>query len=230
VRVLVSVDMEGVAGVVAPEDVSPGQAAYERSRVYMTDEASAAVRGILAHEPDASVVVSDAHARFRNLLPDRLNRRCTLLSGSPRTNGMMTGIDGGVDAVCFVGYHARAGSSHSVLAHTVSGGTIGRVKVDGQELGEIGLNAALAAHSERWPCSPPAMTCSLARLRRSCLGSQPSQSSGLSATGPRRGCIPKSRVSGSKSRRKLRWQRVERFAHRTSMAPSISRSRCCGRS
>jgi D-amino peptidase len=146
VRVLVSVDMEGVAGVVAPEDVSPGQAAYERSRVYMTDEASAAVRGILAHEPDASVVVCDAHAGFRNLLPDRLDRRCTLLSGSPRTNGMMTGIDEGVDVVCFIGYHAKAGSSHSVLAHTVSGGTIGRVKVDGHELGEIGLNAALAAY------------------------------------------------------------------------------------
>jgi D-amino peptidase len=138
--------MEGVAGVVAPEDVSPGQAGYEQSRVYMTDEASAAVRGILTHEPDASVVVCDAHARYRNLLPHRLDRRCTLLRGSPRTNGMMTGIDGGVDAVCFVGYHARAGSSRSVLAHTVSGGTIGRVRVDGHELGEIGLNAALASY------------------------------------------------------------------------------------
>jgi D-amino peptidase len=146
VRVLVSVDMEGVAGVVAPEDISPGQAGYEQSCLYMTDEASAAVRGIFAYEPDASVVVCDAHARFRNLLPHRLDRRCTLLRGSPRTNGMMTGIDGGVDAVCFVGYHARAGASRSVLAHTMSGGTIGRVRVDGHELGEIGLNAALALH------------------------------------------------------------------------------------
>jgi D-amino peptidase len=146
VRVLVSVDMEGVAGVVAPEDVSPGQAEYERNRTYMTDEASAAVRGILACEPDASVVVCDAHARFRNLLPDRLDRRCTLLRGSPRTNGMMTGIDGDVDAVCFVGYHGRAGTARSVLAHTMSGATIAQVRCNGQELGELGLNAALAAH------------------------------------------------------------------------------------
>jgi D-aminopeptidase len=63
----------------------------------MTDEASAAVRGILAYEPGASVVVCDAHAGFRNLLPDRLARGCTLLRGSPRTHSMLTGIDGEVD-------------------------------------------------------------------------------------------------------------------------------------
>jgi D-amino peptidase len=117
----------------------------------MTDEASAAVRGILAAEPEASVVVCDAHAGFRNILPDRLARGCTLLRGSPRIDGMMTGIEAGVDAVCFVGYHGKAGTAHSVLAHTISGGTIARVRCNGQELGELGLNAALAAHYEAVP-------------------------------------------------------------------------------
>ena len=145
-RVLVSVDMEGVAGVVAPEDITPGHAEYERNRTYMTDEASAAVRGILAYDADASVVVCDAHAGFRNIVPDRLDRRCTLLRGSPRRNAMMTGIDANVDAVFFVGYHGKAGTAHSVLAHTVSGSAIARVRCNGQELGEFGLNAALAAH------------------------------------------------------------------------------------
>lgn len=146
VRVLVSVDMEGVAGVVAPEDIRPGHPEYERNRLYMTDEASAAVRGILDVDPDASVVVCDAHAAYRNLLPDRLARGCTLLRGSPRVNGMVTGLESGVDAVCFIGYHARAGTAHAVLAHTVSGGTIARVRCNGQELGEVGLNAALASY------------------------------------------------------------------------------------
>lgn len=145
-RILVSVDMEGVAGVVAPQDISPGNPEYERNRAAMTDEASAAVRGVLAAEPDASVVVCDAHAAYRNLLPDRLVRGCTLLRGAPRTHGMLTGIDAGVDAVCLVGYHGKAGTARSVLAHTVSGGTIARVRCDGQELGELGLNAALAAY------------------------------------------------------------------------------------
>ena len=145
-RVLISVDMEGIAGVVAPEDVSPGHAEYERNRTYMTDEASAAVRGVLAHEPAASVVVCDAHAGFRNVLPHRLARGATLLRGSPRRFSMMTGIDGGVDAVCFIGYHGRAGTAQSVLAHTVSGATIAQVRCNGRELGELGLNAALASH------------------------------------------------------------------------------------
>jgi D-amino peptidase len=57
---------------------------------------------------------------------------------------MMTGIDVTVGAVCFVGYHGRAGTARSVLAHTVSGGTIARLRCNGQELGELGLNAALA--------------------------------------------------------------------------------------
>ncbi|MBO1756721.1 M55 family metallopeptidase [Allobranchiibius sp. CTAmp26] len=144
-RVLVSVDMEGVAGVVDPQDISPGNAEYERNRGYMTDEASAAVRGVLAHDPAAEVVVCDAHAQFRNLIPDRLEQGCTLLRGSPRRLAMMTGIERGVDAVCFVGYHGRAGTPDSVLAHTISGGVIANVRCDGRELGELGLNAALAS-------------------------------------------------------------------------------------
>lgn len=87
-RVLISVDMEGVAGVVAPDDMSPGHAEYERNRTYMTNEASAAVRGILAYEPDASAVVCDSHAGYRNVLPDRLDRKCTLMS---RRSGVPVG-------------------------------------------------------------------------------------------------------------------------------------------
>ncbi len=143
-RVLVSVDMEGIAGVTAPADIRPGNAEYERNRVLMTDEASAAVRGVLIHDPDASVVVVDAHAAFRNILAERLDRRATLMRGEPRVHGMLTGIEAGVDAVCLVGYHGRAGTPRSLLAHTVSGGTIAAVRCNGVELGEIGLNAALA--------------------------------------------------------------------------------------
>lgn len=145
-RVLISVDMEGVAGVVAPDDIRSGHAEYERSRGYMTDEASAAVRGVLAVDEKASIIVCDAHAQFRNILPERLDRRCTLLRGLPRRHSMMTGIDEEVDAACLIGYHGQAGTSDSVLAHTISGATVAAVRINGLELGELGLNAALAAH------------------------------------------------------------------------------------
>lgn len=146
VRVLISVDMEGVAGVVDPADVTPGQPEYERNRELMTDEANAAIAGVLAYTMDAEILVADAHANFRNLLPSRLGQEARLIRGKPRAFGMLSGIESKVDAVVFVGYHGKAGTPRSVLAHTMSSAVIADVRVDGESLGEIGLNAALAAH------------------------------------------------------------------------------------
>lgn len=74
-RVLVSVDMEGIGGVVDGEDVSPGHGEYERSRSLITAEANAAVRGVYARDPGAQVLVTEAHGGFRNLVPEQLDRR-----------------------------------------------------------------------------------------------------------------------------------------------------------
>lgn len=142
-RVLISVDMEGVAGVVDRQDISPGDPEWSRNRRLMTNEASAAVRGVLAAEPDAEVIVSDAHAVFRNLLPEELDPRARLFRGRPRPFGMMTGIDEGVDRTIFIGYHGREGTARSILSHTISGAVIRDVRINGDSLGEIGLNAAL---------------------------------------------------------------------------------------
>jgi len=89
--VLVSVDMEGVAGVVHVDDITPGHAEYERNRRLLTAEANAAVRGVYAYEAGAQVLVTDAHAQYRNLLPERLDRRAELLRGTPKPDGMMAG-------------------------------------------------------------------------------------------------------------------------------------------
>jgi D-amino peptidase len=145
-RVLVSVDMEGIAGVVDPEDVSPSHPEYERNRTQLTAEASAAVRGVLAYEPGAEVLVTDAHADFRNLLPEQLDRRAELLRGKPKPDGMMAGLTDSVDAVIFIGYHGKAGTARSVLAHTIHRGVIADLRCNGRSLGELGLNTALAAH------------------------------------------------------------------------------------
>lgn len=155
-RVLISVDMEGVAGVADPQDVRPGEPEYERNRRLMTAEANAAVRGVFAYEAEADVVVTDAHAAFRNLLPEELDRRARLIRGKPKPGGMLAGVGlepgrtaaeaaGTVDAVLFIGYHGRAGTPRSVLSHTVNSAVIAEVRVDGRPYGEIGLNAAYAA-------------------------------------------------------------------------------------
>ncbi|HTT00163.1 MAG TPA: M55 family metallopeptidase [Streptosporangiaceae bacterium] len=145
-RVLVSVDMEGAAGVVDGEDVSPGTGEYERSRRLLTAEANAAVRGVYAWQPDAQVLVTEAHGPFRNLVPELLDRRAELLRGKPKPDGMLAGLADGVTAALFIGYHGKAGTPRSVLAHTIHGGVVADVRCDGRSLGELGLNATLAAH------------------------------------------------------------------------------------
>ena len=138
--------MEGIAGVVHSDDIQPGHGEYQRNRALLTAEANAAVRGVHACAADAQVLVADAHAQFRNLVPELLDERAELLRGSPRPDGMMAGLAADIDAVLFIGYHGKAGTSRSVLAHTTSGRVIADVRCDGSSLGELGLNAALAAH------------------------------------------------------------------------------------
>ncbi len=142
-RVFVTVDIEGVAGVVHPSEGSPGNPEYERARRLMTAEASAVVAGIFDADPSAEVSVVDVHGPYRNIIPEELDERATLSRGKPRHFGMMDGIDGGYDLAMFVGVHGRAGSAPSVLSHTFTG-TILDVTINGTAMGELGLNAAMA--------------------------------------------------------------------------------------
>ncbi|MEV1074807.1 M55 family metallopeptidase [Micromonospora parva] len=144
-KVLISVDLEGISGIVHPTETNPDRYDYERGRALMTAEANAAVAGVLDAEPDAVVWVADAHGTFRNLLPEDLDRRAHLVRGKPRPLGMLAGLDEGTDAVLLVGYHARAGAGPAVLAHTMSDAILD-VRVAGRSLGEIGLNVAMAGH------------------------------------------------------------------------------------
>jgi D-amino peptidase len=142
-RVYLTVDIEGIAGVVHGEEGSPGNPEYERARRLMTAEASAVVAGIFDAEPDSAVTVVDVHGPYRNILPEELDERATLSRGKPRMYGMVHGIDRGYDAAMFIGVHGRAGTGESVLSHTFTG-TILDVRINGKPMGELGLNAAVA--------------------------------------------------------------------------------------
>ncbi|MBU6494449.1 MAG: M55 family metallopeptidase [Burkholderiales bacterium] len=141
-KILVSVDIEGVAGVTHAEQTRAGNPEYERARAWMTDEANAAIRG--AFEGGAThVLVNDSHGGFRNLLLDRLDERAELVVGKPRYLSMMAGVEQGCDAVFMIGYHARSQAA-GVLAHTINSFAFRSVHVNGIELGEAGLYGALA--------------------------------------------------------------------------------------
>lgn len=144
-KLLISVDMEGISGIVHSSETNPERYDYQRGRELMTADANAVIAGVLDADPTADVLVADAHGTFRNLLPEQLDRRARLVRGKPRSLNMLAGLDEETDAALFVGYHVRAGEGPGVLAHTMNGEILD-VRVAYRSLGEIGLNAAMAGH------------------------------------------------------------------------------------
>lgn len=120
-KALISVDMEGISGIVHSSETNPERYDYQRGRELMTAEANAVIAGVLDAEPTADVLVADAHGTFRNLLPEQLDRRARLVRGKPRALNMLAGLDEETDVALFVGYHVRAGEGPGVLAHTMNG-------------------------------------------------------------------------------------------------------------
>src|SRR5207244_2576670 len=120
-RVYISVDMEGIAGVVHESQTDPTTPAfaaeYGRFRRLMTAEANAAVEGALAAGA-TRVLVNDSHWFMRNLLAEELHQAAELVSGDPKPRSMVQDIDGGFDAALFIGYHARARTRNAILDHT----------------------------------------------------------------------------------------------------------------
>ena len=143
-RVYISVDMEGVAGVVHEDQTNPMEPRcapeYARFRRLMTAEANAAVQG--AVDAGATrVLVNDSHWTMRNLLAEELHEVAELVSGGPKPRSMMEGIDGGFDAALCIGYHARAGTRHAILDHTYTDRLID-VRLNGRSVGELGLQVS----------------------------------------------------------------------------------------
>ena len=148
-RVLISADMEGVSGVVHPDDVEPGTAAHAEFRHAMTADVNAAVSGFF--EGGATeVLVNDSHYTMRNLVVPDLDPRIRYIRGSQKPLGMLEGllVDGraAVDALAFVGYHAGAGQP-GVLDHTHMGNSIVEVRFAGTPMSEGRMNAAVAAEA-----------------------------------------------------------------------------------
>ena len=144
-KLFLSTDFEGTSGIVAWEQIMEGQAEYEQGRKLLTGEVNAVIRG--AQEAGATeFVVNDAHSVMRNLHPQDLVGRATLITGRHKPLYMMQGLDDSFDGACFVSYHGSIGAEHAVLSHTYNPGAIWEVRINGEVVGESGLNALVAAH------------------------------------------------------------------------------------
>ena len=144
-KVYISADMEGVAGVVTSDQLGPPGFEYERFRGFMTSEVLAAIEGARAAGA-TEFLVSDSHGNGENLLIERFPKDVQIVRSWPRPLAMMQGIDGSFDAVLFVGYHSSTTNPEGVRAHTMSSATLADLRLNGVSMPEAGLNAAIAGH------------------------------------------------------------------------------------
>jgi len=137
-KVFISVDMEGISGLVRWADVIRTGIDFARNRRLMTLDANAAIAG--AFDGGATeVVVEENHGveELCDLLLDEIDPRCRVIRGAGRPAATtMAGLDSGVGVVLLVGHHARAGSRPGIMAHTVSYEQFKAVRVNGKDCGE----------------------------------------------------------------------------------------------
>jgi D-amino peptidase len=144
-KVHISVDMEGVVGVVTGEQLGPAGFEYARFREFMTKEALAAVEA--ARSAGATeIIVADSHGNGQNLLIDQFPTDVKIIRSWPRRLGMVAGVDQTVDAAIFIGYHAGTNNATGVRAHTFSSANLTRVALNGTNVTEGSWNAAIAGH------------------------------------------------------------------------------------
>ncbi len=143
----VSADIEGCATLVHWDEVMPGASpAYERARRIMAAEVNASLEGAFAAGASGAVV-NDAHSAMRNLVGEGIDPRARLVSGRRKPLYMLEGIDAQrPDLAFFVGYHGAIGDRDAVMGHTYSPRVIFECRLGGLVVGELTINAALAAH------------------------------------------------------------------------------------
>jgi D-amino peptidase len=142
-KIFISSDMEGTAGVVDWSQCMPGEREYEHYRRLLQAEVNAAIDGAQLAGA-TSFLVNDSHSSMQNLLPDLLHGRAAYLSGRHKPLYMMQGLDASFDACFFVSYHGSMGAEPSVLSHTYNPLAIAEVVLNGTVVGESGINALVA--------------------------------------------------------------------------------------
>jgi D-amino peptidase len=147
-KIFISSDMEGTAGVVDWDQCRPGQHDYEYYRDLLQAEVNAAIEGASAAGGDdgpPEFLVNDSHGRMANLRPAQLAGGASYLSGRHKPMYMMQGLDDSFDAIFFVSYHGSMTGTPATLSHTYNPLAIAEVRLNGVVTGESGINALVAA-------------------------------------------------------------------------------------
>lgn len=143
-KLYISADIEGVAGITAWDEANKGGTAYLEFRELMTQEVLAACEGAL-EAGVTEIWIKDAHGTGRNIILAQLPECARIIRGwSGHPLSMVQEIDDSFAAAAFIGFHSRAGSDANPLAHTFNG-KFARVTLNGTPASEFLFNAWAAA-------------------------------------------------------------------------------------
>lgn len=145
-KVFISVDMEGISGIVSRQETLPAGRFYREARRWMTWDTNAAIEGALAGGA-TEIVVTDPHHQLNILWPElhpkaQLVRR-DLIAHCPLYT--LEGLDSTFQVVLLVGQHARNGHARGILSHTITR-PFYSVRINGRPVDEVQLAAAMAGY------------------------------------------------------------------------------------
>lgn len=142
-KLYISIDMEGVTGLVDNTFVDSRQYNYTRGQAIMTEEANHVI-GSAFDAGCTEVIVNDSHSKMNNLLIEKLHPEAQLISGDVKPFSMVQGLDASFAGAAFLGYHTMA-AKKGVMSHTMIFG-VRSMYINDLAIGELGFNALVAGH------------------------------------------------------------------------------------
>lgn len=142
-KIFISTDMEGTAGVVDWTQCIPGNPEYSYYRELLQNEVNASIKGAMAAGA-TEFLINDSHSSMQNLRPATLEGNARYLSGKHKPMYMMQGLDKSFDAIFFVSYHGSMSSQASILSHTYNPRAIADITLNGEFVSEAGINSLVA--------------------------------------------------------------------------------------
>ena len=142
-KVFLSVDMEGITGLVDSTFVDSSSRNYRRGQQMMTAEANHVIKTAF-NAGCKDVIVNDSHSKMNNLLIEEIHKEAKLISGDVKPISMVQGLDNSYSGALFLGYHSRA-STKGVMSHTMTLG-VRNMYINDVEVGELGFNAYVAGY------------------------------------------------------------------------------------
>lgn len=146
-KIFISVDMEGVNGIVSPEQVTPGSSDYQLGRKLVTDEVNAVIEGLKETKKVDYILVNDSHNNMRNIDITKLDPFAELITGDTKKYSMMEGLDETFDGGIFLGYHGKISTPMAIMEHSFYPKEILDIKINNKSYGEIGLNMLYATEN-----------------------------------------------------------------------------------